>query len=95
MSFNTINTLRLLGRWMRMFTIPNQTTVPAAYKHFTSIQNGPLPDGADGGDRMVPSQYRDRVVDCMEEFVKYSLILRPHSELFYDRYSERKEQGGM
>ncbi|QIX01382.1 hypothetical protein AMS68_006899 [Peltaster fructicola] len=80
-SFNTVNTLRILGRWMRMFTIPNQSSVPKAYTQF-------MPD-AEGVDRMIASSNRDRVVDCMEEFVKFTLIMRPHLRLFDDRYSER------
>jgi arsenic resistance protein ArsH len=78
-SFNTVNTLRLLGRWMRMFTIPNQSSVPKAYEQFAE-------DG-----RMKDSAYRDRVVDVMEELYKITLLLRDHVEDLSDRYSERKE----
>ena len=71
---------------MRMFTIPNQSSVPMAYKQFTD-------EGADhGGSRMMPGGNRDRIVDCMEELVKYTIILRPHFDLFGDRYSERAER---
>lgn len=77
-SFNTVNQLRVLGRWMRMFTIPNQSSVPKAFMEF------------DDQDRMKPSALYDRVVDVMEELVKFTLLLRNHPELV-DRYSERKE----
>ncbi|KAG9203465.1 hypothetical protein G6514_002832 [Epicoccum nigrum] len=85
-SFNTVNTLRILGRWMRMFAIPNQSSIPMAYKQFTE------PDDVEGGSRLMPSGNRDRLVDCMEEFVKYTLVMRPHFDLFGDRYSEREEK---
>jgi arsenic resistance protein ArsH len=77
-SFNAVNTLRLLGRWMRMFTIPNQSSVAKAFQEF----------GDD--DRMKPSAYYDRVVDVMEELVKFTLLLRDRSDYLVDRYSERK-----
>ncbi|KAJ9427962.1 hypothetical protein FOXG_01328 [Fusarium oxysporum f. sp. lycopersici 4287] len=82
-SFNAVNSLRILGRWMRMFTIPNQSSVPKAYTQFTS---------EDEGGRMLPSGNRDRLVDCMEELVKYTIVMRPHYNLFGDRYSEREER---
>ena len=78
-SFNAVNTLRLLGRWMRMITIPNQSSVAKAFQEFD-------PDG-----RMKPSSYYDRIVDVMEELVRFTVLLRPHAELLVDRYSERKE----
>ncbi|NNG21573.1 arsenical resistance protein ArsH [Telluria aromaticivorans] len=79
-SFNVVNTLRLLGRWMRMFTIPNQSSVPMAYKEF------------DDEGRMRPSAYYDRVVDVMEELFKITLLMRGRSDYLTDRYSERNEQ---
>ena len=85
-SFNTVNTLRILGRWMRMFAIPNQSSIPMAYKQFTE------PEDVEGGSRLMPSGNRDRLVDCMEEFVKYTLVMRPHFDLFGDRHSEREEK---
>jgi arsenic resistance protein ArsH len=96
-SFNTVNSLRLLGRWMRLFAIPNQSSIPQAYTQFTDAQD-PKGDeldallGAEGGSRLMPSSNRDRVVDCMEEFVKYTILMRPHFNLFADRYSERNER---
>ncbi|GKT71606.1 arsenic resistance protein [Colletotrichum tofieldiae] len=86
-SFNAVNTLRLLGRWMRMFVVPNQSSVPMAYTQFT-----PEGEGEGGGSRMIPSSNRDRLVDCMEELVKYTVVMRPHFDLFGDRFSERKEK---
>ncbi|KAG9251655.1 flavoprotein-like protein [Emericellopsis atlantica] len=84
-SFNTVNSLRVLGRWMRMFTIPNQSSIPTAFKQFED-------EGGDGSGkaRLLPSGNRDRLVDCMEELVKYTIIMRQHHTLFEDRYSERK-----
>lgn len=78
-SFNAVNQMRVLGRWMRMFTIPNQSSVPKAYLEF------------DEAGRMKPSSYYDRVVDVMEELVKFTLLLRGHGNYLVDRYSERKE----
>jgi arsenic resistance protein ArsH len=78
-SFNAVNQMRVLGRWMRMVTIPNQSSVAMAYKEF------------DESGRMKPSAYFDRVVDVMEELVKFTLLTRSVSDYLVDRYSERKE----
>jgi arsenic resistance protein ArsH len=78
-SFNSVNTLRVLGRWMRMFTIPNQSSVAKAFQEFN-----------DAG-RMKPSSYYDRIVDVMEELVRFTVLLRPHAKQLVDRYSERKD----
>jgi arsenic resistance protein ArsH len=78
-SFNAINQLRILGRWMRMITIPNQSSVAKAFEQFEE-------DG-----RMKPSAYYDRVVDVMEELVKFTLLTRGVSSYLTSRYSERKE----
>ena len=78
-SFNSVNQLRVLGRWMRMLTIPNQSSVAKAFQEF------------DDNDRMKPSPYYDRVVDVMEELVKFTLLTRDVSVYLTDRYSERKE----
>ncbi|KAG4032635.1 hypothetical protein MFRU_006g01050 [Monilinia fructicola] len=86
-SFNAVNSLRILGRWMRMFTIPNQSSLPMAWKQFED-EGG---DGS-GGARLLPSGNRERLVDCMEEFVRYTIVMRPHFEMFGDRYSERSER---
>jgi arsenic resistance protein ArsH len=85
-SFNTVNSLRILGRWMRMFAIPNQSSVPKAYELFTSA------DAEEGGSRLMAGGNRDRLVDCVEEFVKYTIIMRPHFDLFSDRFSERPRE---
>lgn len=77
-SFNVVNTLRVLGRWMRMVTIPNQSSVAKAWQEF------------DDDGRMKPSPYYDRVVDVMEELMKFTLLVRGRSDYLVDRYSERK-----
>jgi arsenical resistance protein ArsH len=81
-SFNAVNTLRLLGRWTRMFTIPNQSSVAKAFQEF------------DEAGRMRPSSYYDRIVDVVEELVRFTVLLRPHVDRLTDRYSERKEASG-
>ncbi|NEX46726.1 arsenical resistance protein ArsH [Pseudotabrizicola algicola] len=78
-SFNAVNQMRILGRWMRMLTIPNQASIPKAFQEF------------DEAGRMRPSPLYDRVVDVMEELVKFTLLLRDSAGYVVDRYSERKE----
>lgn len=78
-SFNVVNQLRVLGRWMRMVTIPNQSSVPKAFLEFE--ENG----------RMKPSAFYNRIVDVMEELIKFTLLMRDQKEYFVDRYSERVE----
>jgi arsenic resistance protein ArsH len=78
-SFNAVNQMRILGRWMRMITIPNQSSVAKAFEQF------------DEAGRMKPSSYYDRVVDVMEELVKFTLLTRGVSEFLTNRYSERRE----
>lgn len=78
-SFNAVNQLRVLGRWMRMITIPNQSSVAKAFLEFED--NG----------RMKPSAYYNRIVDVMEELMKFTLLTRDHQEYLVDRYSERVE----
>jgi arsenic resistance protein ArsH len=78
-SFNTVNALRILGRWMRMFTIPNQCSVAKADVEF------------DEAGRMKPSSYYHRIADMMEELVRFTVLLRPHAERLVDRYSEGAE----
>ena len=78
-SFNVVNQLRVLGRWMRMVTIPNQSSVPKAHLEF------------DDNDRMKPSPYYNRIVDVLEELMKFTLLLRDNQSFLVDRYSERVE----
>ncbi|MCW8158177.1 arsenical resistance protein ArsH [Stutzerimonas stutzeri] len=78
-SFNALNQMRVLGRWMRMVTIPNQSSVAKAFLEF------------DDAGRMKPSAYYDRVVDVMEELIKFTLLVRGRADYLVDRYSERKE----
>ncbi len=80
-SFNSVNSLRILGRWMRMFVIPNQSSVAKVYLEF------------DEAGRMKPSSYYERIVDVMEELVRFTVLLRPHADQLVDRYSERIEAG--
>jgi arsenic resistance protein ArsH len=80
-SFNAVNQMRVLGRWMRMVTIPNQSSVAKAFQEFNEA------------GRMKPSAFYDRVVDVMEELVKFTLLIRDVSPDLTDRYSERKESG--
>ncbi|MEO0977197.1 MAG: arsenical resistance protein ArsH [Pseudomonadota bacterium] len=79
-SFNALNQMRVLGRWMRMVTIPNQSSVPKAYLEF------------DDDGRMKPSPLYDRVVDVVEELMKFTLLVRGRSDYLVDRYSERKAE---
>ncbi|HCL3093241.1 TPA: arsenical resistance protein ArsH, partial [Pseudomonas aeruginosa 1BAE] len=78
-SFNAVNQMRVLGRWMRMLTIPNQSSVAKAYQEFDEV------------GRMKPSAYYDRIVDVMEELMKFTLLTRDAVPYLVDRYSERKE----
>jgi len=78
-SFNAVNQMRVLGRWMRMLTIPNQSSVAKAWLEF------------DEAGRMKPSAYYERVVDVMEELVKFTLLTRDVAPYLVDRYSERRE----
>jgi arsenic resistance protein ArsH len=80
-SFNAVNQMRVLGRWMRMVTIPNQSSVAKAYQEF------------DDAGRMKPSSYYERLVDVMEELIKFTLLLRDRSDYLTSRYSERREAG--
>ena len=77
-SFNAVNNMRILGRWMRMITIPNQSSVAKAYQEFND-------DGT-----MKDSPFRDRVVDVMEELMRFTYLTRDHAEILVNRYSERK-----
>lgn len=77
-SFNTVNQLRILGRWMRLVTIPNQSSVPMAWKEFEK-------------GRMKPSSLYDRVVDVMEELARFTVMTRGRKDMLVDRYSERVE----
>lgn len=81
-SFNVVNQLRVLGRWMRMITIPNQSSVPKAFSEFND------------NDRMKPSPYYNRIVDVMEELIKFTYMTRGRSVELLDRYSEKMESGG-
>ncbi|WP_380056751.1 arsenical resistance protein ArsH [Falsihalocynthiibacter sp. SS001] len=78
-SFNAVNQLRILGRWMRLLTIPNQSSTPKAFHEFNEA------------GRMKPSPFYDRVVDVMEELMKFTVLTRDNKDHLVDRYSERKE----
>ena len=78
-SFNAVNQMRILGRWMRMLTIPNQSSIPKAFQEF------------DEAGRMRPSPLYDRIVDVMEELIKFTLLTRDRAGYLTDRYSERRE----
>ena len=78
-SFNAVNQMRILGRWMRCITIPNQSSVPKAFQQF------------DDNDRLKPSPFYTRMVDVMEELMKFTLLTRSCSDYLADRYSERVE----
>ena len=78
-SFNAVNQLRILGRWMRLLTIPNQSSTPKAFQEF------------DDTDRMKPSPFYDRMVDVMEELMRFTILTRDNKVYLLDRYSERKE----
>jgi len=80
-SFNAVNALRILGRWMRMITVPNQSSVAKAYEEFDEV------------GRMKPSDYYARLVDVMEELYKFTLLTRDRADYLVDRYSERKAEG--
>lgn len=78
-SFNAVNQMRILGRWMRLITIPNQSSIPKAFQEF------------DEAGRMRPSPLYDRIIDVMEELMKFTLLTRDRADYLVDRYSERKE----
>ncbi len=82
-SFNAVNQMRILGRWMRMLTIPNQSSIPKAFQQF------------DEAGRMRPSPLHDRIVDVMEELIKFTLLTRDRADYLVDRYSERKENAAQ
>ena len=78
-SFNVVGQMRILGRWMRLLTIPNQSSIPKAFQEF------------DEAGRMRPSPLYDRIVDVMEELMKFTLLTRDRAGYLVDRYSERRE----
>lgn len=80
-SFNAVNQMRILGRWMRMITIPNQSSIAKAFTEF------------DDDDRIKPSPYYDRIIDVCEELMKFTWMTRDRSNYLVDRYSERVETG--
>ncbi|MCF2858323.1 arsenical resistance protein ArsH [Pseudoalteromonas sp. SMS1] len=77
-SFNAVNNMRILGRWMRMLTIPNQSSIAKAMNEFN-------PDGT-----MKASHFRNRVVDVMEELMRFTYLTRDSTQFMVDRYSERQ-----
>lgn len=81
-SFNAVNAMRLLGRWMRMVTIPNQSSVPKAYELFDAA--GRLPAGS----------HYERLVDVCEELARFTWLVRDNAVELVDRYSERLERAG-
>lgn len=82
-SFNTVNQLRILGRWMRMLTIPNQSSIAKAWSEFGDE------------DRLPDSSFYDRIVDVMEELVKFTLLTRDRKDYLVSRYSERKAESQL
>mmetsp|Transcript_18517 Transcript_18517/g.51674 ORF Transcript_18517/g.51674 Transcript_18517/m.51674 type:complete len:185 (+) Transcript_18517:164-718(+) len=88
-SFNAVNALRLLARWMRMPCCTNQSSIAKAWQEFENDDND---GGGGGGGRMKESSFRERVVDVAEEFAKFTAVMAPLKESLTDRYSERKEK---
>lgn len=86
-SFNTVNQLRILGRWMRMITIPNQSSVPKAFLQFEDVED----EQCNISKRMQPSGFYLRIVDVLEELVRFTLLTRDNADYLVDRYSERVE----
>ncbi|MCM8534908.1 MAG: arsenical resistance protein ArsH [Lentisphaeraceae bacterium] len=82
-SFNAVNNMRILGRWMRMITIPNQSSIAKAYNEFHE-------DG-----RMKESPFRERVVDVMEELMRFTYLTRDKADFLVDRYSERLQKASV
>ncbi|QDI76506.1 MULTISPECIES: arsenical resistance protein ArsH [Leisingera] len=78
-SFNAVNQMRILGRWMRMVTIPNQSSIPKAWLEFEE------------GERLPDGPFYRRLVDVMEELVKFTWLVRGRKDYLVDRYSERVE----
>ncbi len=78
-SFNAVNQMRILGRWMRMVTIPNQSSVPKAWMQFEK-------------GRMKPGSLYNRIVDVCEELTRFTWMTRARSDGLVDRYSESAEK---
>jgi len=91
-NFDSLDLLRRRGQSMRMFTIRKQCSVHMASTAFDFGDDGHNRDGIYGVDRLLPSPARDSLVDCMEEFVKFSIVMRPHIDMLSERYSDRKEK---